>query len=68
MKLTITIESNNAAFDDGAGGRLEAGSILADIADRLRLMPLDSVFPLRDSNGNKVGEIVLGCEGDEDDA
>ena len=65
MKLTINIESDNAAFDDGAGGRGEAVRILADLAGRMGLMP-DGTFDLRDANGHKVGTLTV--EWNEDDA
>ena len=55
MKLKITIEMDNAAFDGGRGE--ESARILRDLAD---LMDGSQLFAgngwiLRDTNGNTVG-------------
>lgn len=60
MRLNITIELDNAAFEDG--GPDEVARILADLASRLP-DPLDQTggaLSLHDANGNHVGtaEIV----------
>lgn len=55
MKLTITMDLNNAAFADG--GTEEIGRILADLATRLP-DPLDQTggtLSLHDANGNHCG-------------
>ncbi len=56
MKLTLTIQMDNAAFDDGADGRLETARILFDLADKLRDGDSRNTS-LLDSNGNKVGKV-----------
>jgi len=59
MKLTITIEMDNAAFDPP---ELEVARILRDVAQRLddgqRLSPDDWFPALRDVNGNLVGTVL----------
>lgn len=54
MQLQITIELDNAAFQDNPD---ELRQILATIADRVphRLNESDGPLKLRDSNGNTVG-------------
>lgn len=55
MKLTITIDLDNAAFEDG--GAEEVGRILADVASRIP-DPLDQTggaLSLHDINGNHCG-------------
>jgi len=55
MKLTIQIKMDNAAFDPSG---TEAARILRELADRLdgdNLRAKD-LRPLRDINGNRVGE------------
>lgn len=55
MKLTITVELDNAAFEDG--GAEEVGRILADVASRIP-DPLDQTggqLMLHDANGNYCG-------------
>lgn len=64
MKLTITIDLDNAAFDTEDGGAYEAGRILAGVADTLNLganfnEPYDRRLLLRDSAGNKVGQMEV---------
>ena len=65
--ITITINTDNAAFDDGRGGASEVARILATLVDllgreRAELIPGDQ-FILRDINGNTVGDMLVG--GDE---
>lgn len=56
MKLTITLEIDNAAFVDG--GTEEVRRILDKLCDRLPepLTETDSALNLHDANGNWVGE------------
>jgi hypothetical protein len=57
MKLTIIIDCDNAAFDDGNRGR-EAARILrvyADMIEDRAGLPRGPIS-LQDFNGNKVGE------------
>ncbi|MES2367361.1 MAG: hypothetical protein V4563_15905 [Pseudomonadota bacterium] len=57
MKLTLTIQMDNAAFDDGADGLFEVARILAKLADGLRDgIASSSLF---DVNGNKVGKFEI---------
>lgn len=55
-KITITIETGNAAFDDAPA--TEVGRILRDLADRFEF---NGVVPqhLRDINGNTVGTVLI---------
>ena len=55
MKATITIEMDNAAFEDGPA--TELARILRALAKRVSDGP--DYVPLMDVNGNKVGEFVL---------
>ena len=55
MKLTVTIESFGAAFDDGNGGRNEAARILRALADDLAHPKSRDTIRLYDLNGNRVG-------------
>jgi len=52
-KVTIVIETENAAFADGPHPGVEVASILDNLAEAFR----DNVIPhlIRDSNGNTVG-------------
>ena len=55
MRLTITIDMDNAAFDDNA--RAEVSEILTDLIDEFPASPAPGDgAPLWDSNGNTVGE------------
>ena len=55
MKLTITINMDNSAFDDGNSGGDEVSRILFDLADSFQDDgPRD--LPILDSNGNTVGK------------
>lgn len=59
MKLTITINLENAAFEDNEG--TECARILTDLASRIDDMTnLDGASEnLRDINGNNVGKAVV---------
>jgi hypothetical protein len=59
MKLTITVECDNAAFEDAPG--YELARILEEQARNFRDVPSATKFvdKLYDVNGNKVGEINL---------
>ena len=62
MKATITINMDNAAFEELGD---DLARILNNSANRLRQYPLvvgdktDTYWPLYDSNGNKVGEFKV---------
>lgn len=56
MRFTVTIECDNAAFEDNAHG--EVRRILHGIIERLGSMR--SSGACMDINGNKVGEWELG--------
>lgn len=58
-KVTITIDTDSSAFEDGQ--KLELDSILQDIRDFdcYFLKDLDG-YKLRDSNGNTVGQVRVG--------
>ena len=58
MKLTLTINSDNAAFDDGNDGRTEAARILRSAVTWLE-EGSPKRFGLYDINGNKVGEAKI---------
>lgn len=63
MKITITIETSNAAFDDGQGGALEIARILRVQADRFEGQSLERGMirerTILDANGNTVGKVRL---------
>lgn len=58
MKLTITIQMDNAAFEDAPA--CELGRILGGLVDDLKngqeLQKAGDVVSLRDINGNTVGK------------
>jgi hypothetical protein len=56
MKATIKIDMDNAAFD---APDAELARILRELADKLETMKLVGVTPLRDINGNRVGELKV---------
>ena len=59
MTLTITLELDNSAFEDG--GYREVRRILTDLAERLP-DPLDQTrgdLGLHDANGNYVGSASI---------
>jgi hypothetical protein len=55
--VRITIDTGNAAFDDG-NREYEVARILREAADRIENGAED--FTLRDINGNKVGSVTTG--------
>ena len=58
--VTITIETANDAFQDGAHGAFETARILFSIADRMQIAESLHIHPVvRDSNGNKVGGVEV---------
>lgn len=60
MKLKVTIEMDNAAFEDQAGS--ECARILRDVADKLEgrdMVSTGELFTTRDYNGNRVGEVKV---------
>jgi hypothetical protein len=61
MRLVITINCDNAAFEEGMEG-LEVARILREVARKVEYADLDVSldFSVLDSNGNKVGRVV--CE------
>lgn len=63
MNITITINTDNAAFSDENGGReYEVGRILRKLADELHDGIINaSIGPrkLRDINGNTVGKVEV---------
>lgn len=60
MTLTINIACDNSAFDDHK--EAEIGRILTEFAERLKTesIVIGDTFHLRDINGNKVGEVIVG--------
>ncbi len=58
MKLTITIQMDNAAFVDENPSGTEAARILRKLASRIdgEQCAAGDVTPCLDYNGNKVGE------------
>lgn len=59
MKLKITIIMDNAAFHEAGGPNLEAKDILRELADKIEEgaeLCVGYCQPLRDVNGNRVGE------------
>ncbi len=58
MKLTLKLEMDNAAFDDGADGRMEAARILRRAVTWLEENS-PTKFSLYDINGNRVGELKI---------
>ena len=59
MDLNITLNMDNAAFTDGNG--FEAARILTEIANQMKDHSLEvgDSYPLRDYNGNRVGELTI---------
>ena len=56
-KFVVSIRTDNSAFDGDHGA--EVARILRALADRIEGAALDEYFPLRDINGNNVGEAGL---------
>ena len=57
--VTITIETTNDAFNDGAHGAFEVARILGELADTVRNDEAVWERPLWDSNGNRVGAVKV---------
>lgn len=65
MNITITISTNNAAFEDDPGA--EVARILEMLAwgarggtlGRKRISPMDKPLVIRDSNGITVGTVEI---------
>ena len=55
MNIVITIDTENAAFDDGQTGR-ETARILRDLADKYQDGDYRQLI-LHDINGNSVGNV-----------
>lgn len=53
MKITIQIDTDNAAFD--VAPMEEVAAILADAVDHLESIPAHSEVNLYDTNGNRCG-------------
>lgn len=66
MKVTIEIQCDNAAFDDGPAGS-EVGRILHKLANKLHSADLEEgeFTRLMDYNGNHVGQMTVEVDGDE---
>ncbi len=56
MKVQITINTDNAAFDNRAS--FEVCNILFDIADHIKENGFES-HKIKDSNGNTVGQVII---------
>jgi hypothetical protein len=56
MKITITIETDNAAFTDNPG---ETAAIMTRAANMLNYFSHPCEYPLLDSNGNTVGKFTI---------
>lgn len=57
--ITITIKTDNAAFDDGVSGATEVARILRKMAEQLDESAAFRFATVRDTNGNTVGRIML---------
>lgn len=66
MKLTLEIDSDNAAFQDGNAGS-ETARILRKVAAQLEDWPGANEFTigLRDVNGNKCGSVSAEHQDEE---
>lgn len=53
--ILITINTDNAAFDDDC----EVPRILRNLANRIEMVGDRAMGPLRDINGNIVGEFII---------
>jgi hypothetical protein len=58
-KITIEIETVNAAFEDYNDGFTETAHILESIADKIIIGDILSYHILFDSNGNNCGRITI---------
>lgn len=62
MRAEIRIKMDNAAFTDFGQPGVELARVLRDLATRVNYNPQLSPgysIPLRDINGNKVGDLVI---------
>lgn len=62
MKFTLTMDCGNAAFEPEEGGQqYEIARILAETASKIEQgdWTEDTLYALRDSNGNKVGTFCI---------
>lgn len=57
MQYTITIDTDNSAFEENPAG--EVTNVLAQLTNRIGLFGLEDEAPIRDANGNQVGKAVL---------
>jgi len=57
MNFTLELNCNNAAFDEDLNA--EVARILREVADRIEADETLYKFPLRDINGNRVGEAAF---------
>ncbi|MBP7510238.1 MAG: hypothetical protein KA807_20695 [Prolixibacteraceae bacterium] len=59
-KITIEIETVNAAFEDCAEGLNETTCIMGDITDKMiQGLYSKGIYNIMDSNGNKCGKITI---------
>jgi len=58
MKITININTDNAAFDEDFP-EFEVIRILNKLTEKLEHNGLNCEYPLIDLNGNKVGELKI---------
>ena len=68
MQMKIELSMDNAAFGEAPG--MEAARILRELADRIEydILAPDMFVPLRDVNGNRVGQTEIeGCEEEVED-
>ncbi len=68
MKATLTIDMDNAAFEDN-GPATELGRILRELAGKVEQARVDDgydgedIYHARDANGHRVGELRINDEG-----
>lgn len=55
MKFELVISMDNAAFDDGSGGRCELHQILLEVAGRVQQCRSLDEISIKDTQGNTVG-------------
>lgn len=61
--ITITIKTDNAAFDDGVSGATEVARILRQMAAQLDESAAFRFNTVRDMNWNTVGRVTLTGKG-----
>lgn len=62
MNITITINTDNAAFQDFPGTELEVANILRELGNDIKTndpMELGTSKTLFDTNGNRVGHFIV---------